>query len=95
MDMLSNIPTTDELPAPDEEHVVKKYFNEQQTTPSSEIRYKLILYTTLLFVLMSLPIVDCVIAKLPYLDNVVVRTAAKAVIFAFVFFATSYILTSS
>lgn len=110
MDVLESLPVKDDAVNTNEERsVMNKYgFNAAasggapgappQSASSSHdepsIRWKLVMWTTALFILLSNQYVDSFLSRLPYLSNSLVRLAVRIVVFAFAFFAISYFITN-
>lgn len=103
MDILETLPVKkDAMNTPEELNVLSKYgFNTQQPPSASSgveddsaIRWKLVLWTTVLFIVLSNQYVDDFLSRFNYLSNSLVRLGVRIVIFAVAFFTVSYFITN-
>lgn len=86
MDALDSIPVDEsKKPSEKEMQLVNKYFSTSSNSTSSKStvsELKIVLIATLLFVALSNIYFDKLLDFLPYTDNVFIRIALKALIFA-------------
>ena len=73
----------------DEQEVFDRYFppnSPNQAIVGSQINWKFLGYTSLLFAVLSNPWIDQLIEKIPYLDNQAAIFTFKFVMFLIIFF---------
>lgn len=93
MEKLSDLPTKDDAEmSPQENDVMKKYFNASPSSKTSGKKlswidtFKIALYAAILFVALSNPWVDTLFCAVPYCgDNALILLGAKFVLFIFIF----------
>jgi hypothetical protein len=93
MDKLSELPPTETQLSPQENGVLKKYFDgDENNSSDSKLTwmqtFKLAIYASILFLALCNPITDSVFCRLPYCgEGVVSLLAIKTLIFMFCFVA--------
>jgi hypothetical protein len=85
MDKLSDLPTQDTEPTPEENAVMQNMFNASQPKKATKgwmHTLKLAGISATLFILLANPWIDAVLCKLPYCeDNTMIILAIKGLIF--------------
>jgi hypothetical protein len=91
MEKLSDLPTKEVTLNDKEEGIMQKYFGENK--PKKSV-WKLVFFATILFLLLSLPLLDGILCRVPYCgeDNFVALMGLKASLFATGFLLVYYFM---
>nr|QBK86585.1 MAG: uncharacterized protein LCMAC102_03800 [Marseillevirus LCMAC102] len=93
MDKLDQLPPKDNtVITPEESEVINQFFGQSSESlpKTGGVDWKLIGYSTILFILLANPWIDQILCKIPYCNNAMYSFGMKLVIFAIVLVILSF-----